>query len=72
MGTEISNMSEKYYLMIDRYKNTVKIPCVVWDSFYHTLTPEIRNEIINPTMRQHKTMADLITVVREYVRGKRW
>lgn len=70
MEQQKSFMGRRTYLLIDRYKNTVEIPVIVWDAFYRNLRPEMRIDIIQPTMQRHKTIKTLIIRIRAYLRGE--
>lgn len=70
MNKETTSMADRSFLIIDRRGNTCKIPVPVWNHFYTTLKPEMREDVIVPTMKSHKTKKDLIDDVRKYLRGE--
>lgn len=70
MNKETTSMTDRSFLMIDRKGNTYKIPIPFWEHFFLSLKTEMRNDIIVPTMKAHKTKKDLIDDVRKYLRGE--
>ena len=70
MNKEYSYMGKHTFLLIDRYGNSLQVPCNVWDSFYKSLRSDTRCDLIVPTMKSHKTKKDLIDDVRKYLRGE--